>query len=263
MKKRYFVIALVLLFGILAFLIITGIRSAQDNTDALAGTEYPVSYTFKDGKVTIKLDGHRTPELKWQVTTSNPGFVDIAQKGKERKGKVTYIISPKAEGTTRVSFVRETVIAGTEVDVATIAVPIYVTQNGGRLSVSFLQNPYLIMGPEIIGSDTNYPVIINSDIDESKPKDGENGSDPELSGNLIFPKGINDWTLSNSEGQVKNNITTASDGSVSMFLENAATGTNDKNFDLTLSSESLGITERLNVIFRDDGKIKITRILSK
>jgi hypothetical protein len=266
MKRRYFVIPLVILVGLLVFLIITGIRSAQDNMDVLAGTDYPVSYSFNKGIMTIKLSGRKTPDLHWEVQVSDENIVSVAQKGKERNGRAKYTITPIAPGTGRVNFVRSTEIAGEKVDVAIISVPLYVAEVNGGLSLSCLQNPYLIKGPEVIASDTSFPVILNNYItNEGKPDDAASAN---LKGHLVFAGGMSDWTLSDADGMVGYDTTTESDGTVIMTLKRTpekgpAEAVNNKNFDLTLSSESLGITERINVIFRDDGEVKITRILSK
>ena len=192
MKKKFFIIAMIVLVGILATLIVIGIKSSRKNDDTLATSDYPFSYMMKKGNIELKLDGHRTPKLKWETQIQTDGVVQVAQKGSERRGKAKYIISPTTSGTTRVNFVRSLDVAGTKVDVATVTLPIYVTEANGVLNLTFLENPYLIKGPDVIGESSSNPAVINNaaavssvNTDNSQDGSAENVSSDTLRGDIF------------------------------------------------------------------------------
>ena len=278
MKKKFFIIAMIVLVGILATLIVIGIKSSRKNDDTLATSDYPFSYMMKKGNIELKLDGHRTPKLKWETQIQTDGVVQVAQKGSERRGKAKYIISPTTSGTTRVNFVRSLDVAGTKVDVATVTLPIYVTEANGVLNLTFLENPYLIKGPDVIGESSSNPAVINNaaavssvNTDNSQDGSAENVSSDTLRGDIFFPNGKGDWTLESPDGNAE--FTFANDGGKDYATvtksggadntQNLSEGALVKTTEITLSSSSLKISEKLKVTFNDDGTVKLSKVTSE
>ena len=94
MSKKFLIISLSILFGMLGILIFIGVRSYMSDQRAMVGEDYTAAYNIKDNKITIKLDGSATKNLSWEVEIGDPEMVSVAVKKKERGGKATYVISP-------------------------------------------------------------------------------------------------------------------------------------------------------------------------
>ena len=266
MKKKFFIIALIILLAILAILIIIGIRSSVKNEDTLATTDYPFSYLMKGGNLELKLDGHRTPKLMWNTVIEKEGIVQVSQKGSETNGKAKFVIAPAAQGTTRVSFIRDIDVAGTRVNVATVTVPLYITDSGGGLSLSCLENPYLIKGPDVIGESTANPVILNN----GGAGDASDGTDI-IKGDIFFANGRGDWNLESPDGNAefqffndggKEYAVISKSGSTDN-TQNLSEGALVKNAEIILSSQSLKISEKLKVAFNDDGTVSLSMVASE
>ena len=72
------------------------------------GTQYPFTWSVaSNGTVTVKLNGSVTPDYHWTAVSDNESVMIVKQKGTEKKGKATFKISPKSEGTATIRFVRE------------------------------------------------------------------------------------------------------------------------------------------------------------
>ena len=277
MNKKFFIIAMVILLSLLAVLVVIGIRSTIKNDDTLSDTDYPFSYLMKKGNLEIKLDGHRTPKLKWEVQIETDGVVQVAQKGSERRGKAKFIISPSAEGTTRVNIVRAVDMAGTKVEVAIVTIPIYVAESNGSLVLSCLENPYLIKGPDVIGESTSNPVILNnSEAGKANAADGTaneaDASAGAIKGDICFANGKGDWVLESLDGNSefayfndggKDYATVSKVGSADSNNQNLSEGALVKTAEISLSSQSLKISEKLQVTFNDDGTVKLSRLASE
>ncbi len=265
MKKKFFIIAMIILVGILAALIVIGIRSSRKNNDTLADSDYPFSYMFKKGNLELKLDGHRTPKLNWEAQIQTDGIVEVAQKGSEKRGKAKFIISPKTSGTTRVNFVRALDVAGTKIAVATVTLPLYVSNTASGISLSCLENPVLIKGPDVIGESTSNPVILNN-----AGNAGEEGENP-VKGDIFFAAGKGDWTLESPDGNAE--FSFSSDGGKEYAMvsksgssdntQNLSEGALVKTTEIILSSSSLKITEKIKVTFNDNGTVSLARVTSE
>ncbi|MBO4863668.1 MAG: hypothetical protein J5517_04845 [Eubacterium sp.] len=252
MKKRFFIIAMVILLGILAALIVIGIRSSRKNDDLFADSEYPISYTIKNGIITIKLDGHRTPDLPWEVRIADESIVSVTQKSSGRDTKDTYIVMPKAAGTTRVNFVKSMNISGTAVEIANINLPLYITSSGNSFDTSCLEEPYLVKGPEVISEGSDHPVILN-----------DTGA---LMGDIYFVNGKGDWTLDSPDGVAVfdyksdngNDYVNITRGSASG--DGTSEGAVVNNSEIILSSSSLKKNEKLKVTYNNDGSVSLSRV---
>ena len=80
------------------------------------GTNFP--YTWKEeskGTVLIKLDGSYGPEdYRWTAVSSDEEVVKVEVVKKEKKGKISYRVTPLAEGTAQVTFTRQREVPGAE-----------------------------------------------------------------------------------------------------------------------------------------------------
>jgi len=71
------------------------------------GTNFP--YTWQEqsnGTVVIKLDGSYAPDYTWSAENSDETVIKVETAGKEKKGIVSYRVTPLAEGTASVTFIR-------------------------------------------------------------------------------------------------------------------------------------------------------------
>ena len=248
MKKRYFIIAIAVLLVILGVLVYIGIAGASSNTDLFAQSDYPVKYSLKKGNMVVKLDGHRSRDLKWSFDITDDTKVAVAQSGFEFNGKAKYIITPKEEGLTRVRFFRTRNIAGSDINVAEIHMPIFVTNTNGVLNVTFLSDPYLVDAPLIIGEATANPVFI---------EDNEEGSSV-----IRFANGQGDWGVENPDNVLSINISADGNRTIATLskIENAgADGVDVHNTSIVLSSASLEVREELAVTFENDGTVTVKR----
>ncbi|HBZ03160.1 MAG TPA: hypothetical protein DEO83_05035 [Lachnospiraceae bacterium] len=273
MQKKFFIISLVILFGILGVLIFIGIRSSVRNNDLVSNSDYPFRYVMKEGNLVITLDGHKTPKLKWEAEIQNTGVVQVFQKGKEFRGKAKFIVTPVGAGSTRVNFVRSVDIAGTKVDVATVTVPVYISDAMGVNSLSTLENPYLVKGPDVIGETTANPVIINNSVlgnqvDATPETENAPGT---IKGDIFFANGKGDWILESLDGNTDFEFYNDGIKDYAVVKKSAKTNNNQnlsegalvKNAEIALSSQSLKITRKLKAEFRGDGTVRLSLIASE
>ncbi|MCR5103385.1 MAG: hypothetical protein K6B68_02890 [Eubacterium sp.] len=250
MKKQFFIISLVVLFLILGALVVVGIRSNIKNNELFADTDYPVLIKKKNGTIIIKLDGHRTPNLKWEVEISDTDLVQVVQRGIEFRGSAKFVIVPLKDGLTRVRFVRSKEIAGKKVNVAEINVPVYIT-NSGKLTADCLDAPFLVKGPEIIGENSRSPVLLTQ-------YDNDNYR-------IEFISGKGDWTLQDPNGQLEMEVRNEDGKECGYISRKEQTGQTSDNPASqqsnevmgTLSSQSQQITKEIKVIFNKNGTVKI------
>lgn len=324
-KKKIIIISIiVLLILIIATIVIIHIvRSQPRKTELFEYNEvvvvdYPVSYKpDKEGNIVVSLDGSKTPNLSWDVRVYDDSYVDVAIQGKESNGKATYVISPKAAGMTRVDFVRTRDIAGLSVDEVYISLDVYVGESSEGFELT-CTDPYYINGCDVIGENTDHPVVLNNSeyIDGSDVYDF--GYDNPISGDLIFASGQSDWVLDSPDGyanftyysnegndivyisrgaglieqdpkydntatdtdaeeerrslkyaevdneeELENKLQNESDPSEEMASDGDASQekpNKPESSEITLSSESLGISETLIVTYDDEkGTVSISR----
>lgn len=71
-------------------------------------TNYPFTWEVKkNGTVLVNLDGSYSPDYAWNFITEDEDIATVEAKKEEKKGKITYQITPKAEGNFSIEFVRE------------------------------------------------------------------------------------------------------------------------------------------------------------
>ncbi len=234
---------MVLVISFVSFLYIRKQRKERTVIDS----EYPIVYTVKDDVIRLTLNGKRTKELSWTVDVENESFVSVTQKGEERNGKAKYILTPKAEGLTSVDFRRSTTIGGYDYDAVDISLPIYVAENQGKLVINFLEEPKVIMGPEVVAKDSEYPFLVGRN-DQGQPE-------------LTFINGMSDWTITDPNEIVVAN--TSKDGNVVRAVitkkdENSNKGIIQET-TLEVGSASMGITGTLDVVIDVDGIVTVTK----
>lgn len=93
-----------------AALLLTGCKKAQ-TYELNRETNYPITWTENtNGTVNIKLDGsYKAEEYTWEAICSDDTLITI-KPGKEKKGVITYQITPIGEGTASVEFKRSRAI---------------------------------------------------------------------------------------------------------------------------------------------------------
>ena len=199
MNKKV-LLACLLAFILLIIGVIIGLYvRKKKQSQVFIESDYPFTYeVLKDNTLKITLDGSKTKQLTWTYEIEDEEYISVTPKGKEHGGKATFIVAPKASGLTNIKFKRSTDLAGYAYDAAVINAPIYVTETNGGLAISFLENPWLAVGPEPVAEDTDYPFLISYN---------EVGS-PEL----LYIKGKNDWTVADPNNIVTTMISSGADG---------------------------------------------------
>ncbi|MCR5214897.1 MAG: hypothetical protein K6E10_10830 [Eubacterium sp.] len=152
------IIALIVALG--AFIVIFNVIKNKKNR-VFIDSDYPITYEYKkDNTVVLTLDGSKTKNLKWAYEISDDTKVAVTQKGKEKGGKVKYVITPVESGLCDIRFYRKNTIAEYEYNVVSMNLPIYVTEVGTKLKVNFLEDPIMEIGPEVYGEETNIPFLL-------------------------------------------------------------------------------------------------------
>ena len=249
--KLIALICLLLVAGLITAVILVNRPSGEDtkeNTESTAETEdtateyfkeydYPVKLTNSDGKLTLVLDGSKTPDLKWETVSETTGVVQISQNGEESEGKLTSVISPIAVGYSTVSYKRTTEMAGYSVDLVTVTAEIMVYEDESSnfvIDISDIRET----GSDIGAADTEYPFIL---------KDNR----------VILPNG-GDWTLEPSSeapaelfavmnGVDENDVVYFQVGirPEKILGEDGVINTAALSSPLILKSESLGIEQKI------------------
>ena len=72
-----------------------------------AGTNYPFSWKQKsNGQILVTLNGSYTPDYTWTAVSEDESVAVVEVKKEEKNSIVKYLITPKAEGRTTVTFIR-------------------------------------------------------------------------------------------------------------------------------------------------------------
>ena len=101
---RHFVILTMLTTAVLAMSACGKKNLNKEGED----TNYPFTWEEKkNGTILVNLDGSYSPDYTWSVLNSDDTIASVEAKKDEKNGKITYKITPKAEGYTTVEFIRE------------------------------------------------------------------------------------------------------------------------------------------------------------
>ena len=195
-KKKIIIISVIVLLIIIILAVILIVKNMNKGKHkSFLSDDYPITYENKDGNVIIKLDGKKTPNANWTASFDD-NFVDVVQDGKTSKGTATYVISPKSIGFIYVTFDKSIEISGITVVYGSMTFPIEVYESPeGALIAECKADPVYESEDDLIGENTDYPVIINhhyylSDEEMNTP----------LKGDLFFINGQGDWTLESPDG---------------------------------------------------------------
>ncbi len=283
-KKKIIIIGIIALVVIaIGIYVLIAIRNQRMRTNGLFDdSDYPVTYTYEENTLVVNLDGSKTPTIGWEVKIDNEEKVEVTQEGKAPRTKAKYVIKPTAPGLTRVRFIKAVSAAGHKLNIAEINIPIYVGELGDGFEIQCLDDPYYIKGYDVIGGDTDYPVILNN-----ATMDGEALSQDmnEFTGNIVFLNGQNDWVLNSPDAMVDFSFY-EEEGRVTVYIskgtgivtdpEEASTedvytkaissvtdGTPKEDYlsvdvkeaTFTISSESLGISKNIKVNFNEDASV--------
>ncbi|MBP5304737.1 MAG: hypothetical protein J6Z02_02720, partial [Lachnospiraceae bacterium] len=108
-ELAFAIITIALVFGLSG----CGNKNVQKGGE---GTNFPYSWQEKgNGEILVKLDGSSSDaSYGWSGASEDDEIVSISEKGSEKKGKVSFILKPVAEGETVVTFIRDKAVEGTE-----------------------------------------------------------------------------------------------------------------------------------------------------
>ena len=213
-NKKVIIIAAVVLAVVIAVIIILAVRSATNkrieknrNVKLYEETDYPFSYKDTGVGIRFTLDGSKTPDLKWDVVVGDEDYVSADAEGEEVDGKVSYVVSPVNGGTTDIHFIRKTKVAELDVNVVDIGVNVYVDRLDEALDVIVLGDAEYVKGPDIVGEDTDSPVIINnasSDAYVDASEDAYYGDNDKnlFKGDIYFVNGQGDWMIESPDGRL-------------------------------------------------------------
>lgn len=150
-------------------------------TDYFEDSDYPVHVKATDSKISIKLDGSKTPDLTWNTTIEPGGIIFAENDAKEDNGVLNSLVKPKGGGYVTITYTRTAEIAGRKLNVAKIDVDIIATAaDDGTISVSVsdirqelsasgaedTETPYLLEGNRVILPNGGDWVIVTPETDE-------------------------------------------------------------------------------------------------
>ena len=286
MKKKVITITVIILIllGLITGFVLWFLNY-KSYTRIFQDTDNPVSYKFKDGEMIIVVTDKKNTDLEWKAEVKDPDFVDIEEKGKGNGKSAKYVIKPKIAGLTEVYFTKSVKVDDIRYDKVNVTFMIYVSEELTGLQVNTLDNISLDYTYNIIGEKTEYPVVLS----EKVRADGDDG---ETYGNIDFINGKSDWTVTAGDERIDirdisqdgrdyiyllyqddaeidpNRIGYEASGNDAYFIpiledepeeepintETDATVSTGEG-EITISSQSLGITKTLKVTFYKDGHV--------
>ena len=190
MKRKLLVaLPLIILLIIIIIILILTRKKDPEGTPLLNTSDYPVTFQQVGTDIEISLDGSKTPDFTWSAVNRGNDVVEIKPKAEEKKGKITYILSPKLEGSTDVEFVRNGEKDGMTYDAIRFTFPVHVGMTEEGLTVSLEPGQEITGGTLVGGADTEHPFLIKRD-DKGELR-------------VEFPKGNADWILFDPNDEVE------------------------------------------------------------
>ena len=279
-KKIISIIGLVaIILVIAATLIFFAVRHKKKN-QVFLDSDYPITYEKKDGGILIEIEDSLTKKLDWNMEIEDSNIVSVTKSGIQSGKKAKYMISPKAEGLTNVTFSKKTSLGSYQYDAVKVSVPIYVTSSATGPVVTLLENPRVTVGPFPMAEKSSNPFLVSPY--------GKGFSE------ITFINGVADWTVTDPNGILATfsensnntetrmilstvyNIEQLSSGQSTLNID-AATGTDAVNTGndqtgkskdptagiiqdttITISSPSMGITEYIDVHIDVDGYYELS-----
>ena len=241
-------------------------------TDYFEDSDYPVHVKASDSKISIKLDGSKTPDLTWDTAIEPGGIIYAENDAKEDKGVLNSDINPKGGGYVTVTYTRTAEIAGRKLNVAKIDVDIIATAaDDGTISVAVsdirqelsssgavdTDTPYLLEGNKVILPNGGDWVLVT-------PKTAENtypdytiyqGYDED---DHFYYSVTRNLTV-NSDPEISDDTSSeAADETVSKPASDASAAEQEADNILILKSESLKIEQKLSCTLDDNREWKLS-----
>lgn len=190
MKRKLLVVipSLVLIAIIVIILILTRDKGAEEQV-LLADSGYPVTVEEAGSELRVTLDGSKTEDFSWSAKVENEDLISVSLQGEEKKGKATYVISPKVAGYTGVEFTRAGNGEGAENTAVSIVFPVLVYEEDANLRVSRTDEAYVSTLNDVGGVSLEYPFLLENREDGTAV--------------ITFPKGESDWLFLDPDGIVE------------------------------------------------------------
>ena len=222
-RKLIAIIPILVIIAILVVILIVTREKKPEETPLVNVSDYPVTYLQNGADLEITLDGSKTPDFAWSVVNRGEDVLEVKAKGEEKKGKITYILSPKTAGPAEVEFIRSGETDGVVYDAIRFAVPVYVNSEETGLVVSLQDGERVSGGTVVVGAATERPIYIKRD------------EDGDLQ--LEFPKGLGDWVLFDPNGEVEL-LSMLGDQQQTVMVPYATAAVNAGDDEITESTES-------------------------
>ena len=189
MKRKLLVaIPILAIIAIIVVILILTREKGPEDLILLADSGYPVTLSENGAELKVTLDGSKTKDFTWAFHVENENLIEVSGQAEEKKGKVTYVISPKVAGLSEVEFIRTGNVAGTETTAVSIVLPVLVYEEEEKLVARHAEEAYFNSFNEIGGATLEYPYLL------------ENREDGTAA--ITFPKGDSDWTFIDPDGVV-------------------------------------------------------------
>ena len=226
MKRKLLVaIPILAIIAIIVVILILTRDKGAEEIQLLSDSGYPVTLSEDGAELKVTLDGSRTQDFSWSFQVEDENLITVTQKGEEKKGKVTYVITPKVAGLSEVLFVRTGTVAGTETTAVSIVLPVLVYKEeakestkdstkenteDGKLIARLADEAYLLSLNEIGGTALEYPYLLENREDGTAV--------------ITFPNGESDWTFIDPDGVAGTSFMVGSDGKMIRNVYRIATG---------------------------------------
>jgi len=157
-----FIIVILILVMIL---VITGEKKTE-KTVLLEKEGYSVtSQEEKDPAIRITLDGSPSADSTWVMEMPENRFLEVKEAGQEKKGKAEYILTPKEDGVTEITFTRKAEARGISYEIVRVTLPVIVSSEEGKLSLAFEDDMDIRLGSMVGAADTDKPYLISNQED--------------------------------------------------------------------------------------------------
>ncbi len=188
-RKLIAIIPILVVIAILVVILILTREKKPEGETLFGESDYPVTYLQNGADLEVTLDGSKTPDFAWSVINHGEDMLEVKAKGEEKKGKITYILSPKSAGPADVEFLRSGETDGVAYEAFRFTLPVYVSSSESGFMIALQTGERMAGGTTVVGDATEHPIHIKKDE----------------AGNLQleFPKGSSDWVIFDPNGQVE------------------------------------------------------------
>lgn len=218
-------------------------QEAKDTvTEYFTDTDYPVKVTKGGGKLTLALDGAKSPDTAWQTVSDDTeqAVIKAENDGEEKDGILSSVVTPVSVGYAKLTYSKSGELGGIAYNAVTIEAEIYVSVD-----------------------DENNMSVTLSDIKQSSPQAGALDTDTPylIDGNRVVMPNGGDWIIvvSLAKGAPANlyiiSRNTGDDGVEYLSVEKNPTAVQGTSLDeiakiiddskIVLVSSSLGIQQPL------------------